>query len=145
MLCFRNYYREHHYIVYCTSDFIIKEFNRYIEYRSYISNGSIFDTFDLRNVWSRFNFRRYGLKEKSIGEFVSIISAIFLFLSNTFVLNLPNIIYIIPFTSGIDFMRTFYIHSQFDIKLLIIYFVVSIIWFISGIIIFNKLLKKSEC
>lgn len=85
-----------------------------------------------------------ALKEKSIGEFVSIISAIFLFLSNTFVLNLPNIIYIIPFTSGIDFMRTFYIHSQFDIKLLIIYFVVSIIWFISGIIIFNKLLKKER-
>lgn len=85
-----------------------------------------------------------ALKEKSIGQFVSIISAIFLFLSNTFVLNLPNIIYVIPFTSGIDFIRKLYSYSQFDVSLLIIYLVNSTFWFVLGIFIFNKLLRKER-
>ncbi|MBZ2135557.1 ABC transporter [Streptococcus gordonii] len=85
-----------------------------------------------------------ALKEKSIGQFVSIISTIFLFVSNTFILNLPNIIYIIPFTSGIDFIRKLYSYSDFDINLLIIYLVCSIFWFVVGVVIFNILLKKER-
>lgn len=85
-----------------------------------------------------------ALKEKNIGQFVSIISGIFLFLSNTFVLNLPKIIYVIPFTSGIDFIRNLYSNLKFDINLLIIYFFISIFWFIVGIIIFNICLKKER-
>lgn len=86
----------------------------------------------------------FALKEKSIGGFVSIISGVLLFLSNTFVLDLPKIIYILPFTSVIDFMRNLYSNSRIDTGLLAIYVLNALFWFITGIYIFNILLKKER-
>lgn len=86
----------------------------------------------------------FALKEKSIGQFVSIVSAILLFLSNTLILNLPNYIYIIPFTSGIDISRNLFSTGVFDSYLFIIYICVCLLWLVVGILIFNILLKKER-
>ena len=86
----------------------------------------------------------FALKEKSIGQFVSIVSAILLFLSNTLILNLPNYIYIIPFTSGIDISRNLFSIGVFDSYLFIIYICVCSLWLVVGILIFNILLKKER-
>ena len=82
-----------------------------------------------------------SLKEKNIGQFVSIISAILLFLSNTLIVNLPNIIYIIPFTSGIDLIRKLYSKSYFDTNLFIINLIVCGVWSIVGVLTFEYFLK----
>ena len=82
-----------------------------------------------------------SLKEKNIGQFVSIISAILLFLSNTLIVNLPNIIYIIPFTSGIDLIRKLYSKSFFDTNLFIINLIVCGVWFIIGVLTFEYFLN----
>ncbi|WP_057491379.1 hypothetical protein [Streptococcus orisasini] len=85
-----------------------------------------------------------ALKEKNIGQFVSIISGILLFTTNTFIVNLPYYIYIIPFTSGIDICRKFYSNSNFDFKLVLVYLLVCIIWLIAGLLTFNYFLKKER-
>lgn len=86
----------------------------------------------------------WTLKEKNIGQFVSIISGILLFASNTFIINLPNYIYIIPFTSGIDLCRKLYSSHIFDFELLIIYLSICVCWLIIGSLIFNHFLKQER-
>lgn len=84
------------------------------------------------------------INQKRVGSLVIIVQTALLFLSNTLTVGFSNIIYLIPFTSGIDLARNYFMTNQFSISLLLIYIIVNIIWFIVGNSIFKKSILKER-
>lgn len=89
-------------------------------------------------------FGGYAVKEKSLGNFVNLFAGALIIFSNTFIVGLPKIIYIIPFTSGVDFTSNLYVSGKADLGLLSINLFINTIWLIVGLIFFNYSLKKER-
>ncbi|MDB60172.1 ABC transporter, partial [Listeria monocytogenes] len=89
-------------------------------------------------------FGGLAVKEKNLGNFVNLFAGALIIFSNTLIVGLPKIIYIIPFTSGVDFTSKLYVSGNVDLSLLGINLFTNVIWLIVGLIFFNYALKKEK-
>lgn len=82
------------------------------------------------------------LIEKSVGQFVFIIQTALLFISNALSPSRPDLIYVLPFSYGIDITRNQYLGVAVDSKCVIMYIAVNLFWLLIGTKIFNITLKR---
>lgn len=97
-----------------------------------------------RDVWYGINIGGFAVKEKSLGNFVNLFAGALIIFSNTLIVGLPKIIYIIPFTSGVDFTSSLYVSGKMDLSLLGINLIINAMWLILGLLFFNYSLKKEK-
>ncbi|MBC2190719.1 ABC transporter [Listeria sp. FSL L7-0229] len=89
-------------------------------------------------------FGGFAVKEKSLGNFVNLFAGALIIFSNTLIVGLPKIIYVIPFTSGVDFTSNLYVSGKMDLSILGINLIINAIWLIVGLFFFNYSLKKEK-
>ncbi|EHP8494414.1 ABC transporter [Listeria monocytogenes] len=89
-------------------------------------------------------FGGFAIKEKSLGNFVNLFAGALIIFSNTLIVGLPKIVYIIPFTSGVDFTSNLFVSGEMDLSLLGINLFINAIWLIVGLLFFNYSLKKEK-
>ena len=82
-----------------------------------------------------------ALIQKSVGQFTYIIQTALLFISNALSPTRPAIIYILPFSYGIDITRNKYLGGPVEIRHIIMYIAVNLLWLLVGTLIFNICLK----
>ena len=82
---------------------------------------------------------------KRISSFVQVISNILLFFSGILITIKPNNIlyYILPIPSGIDIVRLS-LYGSLKIKPILIFKVITMVYIIVSIIVFNKLMNKTK-
>ena len=81
------------------------------------------------------------LIQKSVGQFTFILQTALLFISNALSPTRPSIIYILPFSYGIDITRNAYLGGVIEINQIIMYISVNLLWLLIGTMIFNVCLK----
>lgn len=81
------------------------------------------------------------IREKNIGSFVMIVQTLLLFVTNTLSPDRSKLVYIIPFSCGIDIMRNFYLGISVSGTLIAIYILANLIWLAIGVICFHKAIK----
>lgn len=89
-------------------------------------------------------FGGISFKEKQIGQYVSLFSIVLLFISNTLIPTTYKIIYLIPFTSGVDISRDVITQHKLNFNLIITYITINIFWLFIGIVFFKFMEKKEK-
>lgn len=89
-------------------------------------------------------FGGIGICEKNVGSLIFIVQTILLFITNTLSPSKSKFVYLIPFSSGIDIIRNFYLGKESSICLILNYALVNIFWFVFGCLCFRKALKHEK-
>lgn len=84
------------------------------------------------------------LREKRISQFILILQVLLMFLTNVFSPMHNVVMNVIPFASGIEFLRNCYVGNGFDMSELIIYLFVNLFWVMIGTFIFKKALLRER-
>ncbi len=84
------------------------------------------------------------LREKRISQFIIIFQVMLMFLTNVFSPINNSIIYLIPFTAGIELLRNLYVGNGFSLDLFIVYLLVNLLWIVMGNLIFRKALLRER-
>lgn len=82
--------------------------------------------------------------EKRVGSLVLIVQTMLLLVTNTLSPAREPLIYLIPFTSGIDIVRAIYLGNKVSISLVLIYVVVNIVWMFLGTVCFRYALRYEK-
>lgn len=82
--------------------------------------------------------------EKSVGSLILIVQTILLFVTNTLSPSRNDIIYLIPFTCGIDIMRSLYLGNAISFSIPLIYIAVNVLWLFIGIFFFRIALSHER-
>lgn len=89
-------------------------------------------------------FGGLALKEKSIGQFLFMIQAALLFISNIFSINDNIFGYIIPHIFGIGLARNYFVSGSILIGEFMFYLLLNILWLIVGSLFFNLILSLNK-
>lgn len=84
------------------------------------------------------------IKHKNIGQFMFLVQTGLLAITNVFGMQSQVILYIIPYTLGMDIARRFMVNVHISAVSWILYIGINIIWLILGYTIFNFLLKQNK-
>lgn len=84
------------------------------------------------------------LIEKKVGSFIIVIQTILLFLSNALSPSRGDLVYLLPFTSGIELVRRLYLKQGGELKYIVMYVLVNMIWYAIGVTAFRVLLKHER-
>ncbi len=82
--------------------------------------------------------------EKRVGSLVLIVQTMLLLVTNALSPAREPLIYLIPFTSGIDIVREIYMGNKVSISLVFIYVLVNVVWMLLGIICFRFALRHEK-
>ena len=85
-----------------------------------------------------------SVREKNIGSFVMIIQMALLFISNTLSPARNNLVYLIPFSAGIELVRNIYLGQAINIGLIVNYIFGNLIWFAIGVICFRLAINAEK-
>lgn len=84
------------------------------------------------------------IREKNISSFVMVVQTLLLFVTNTLSPSRNKLVYIIPFSCGIDIMRNLYLGIPVSGTLIATYTLVNLIWLAIGVICFQKAIKREK-
>ncbi|MDL2301533.1 hypothetical protein LJC58_04170, partial [Lachnospiraceae bacterium OttesenSCG-928-D06] len=79
--------------------------------------------------------------EKNVGSLILIIQTALLFITNTLSPTRHEIMYLVPFSNGIEIVRNIYLKQGTSLKSIGIYIIVNILWLMIGCFCFRKALK----
>jgi ABC-2 type transport system permease protein len=84
------------------------------------------------------------IHEKNIGSLVMIVQTLLLFVSNTLSPSRNDLVYLIPFSSGIEIVRNLYLQMDVNRNLLFICIMSNLFWGIIGILSFRYAVKREK-
>ena len=82
--------------------------------------------------------------EKKVGSLVLVVQTMLLLVTNTLSPSRAPIIYLIPFTSGIDIVRDIYLGNEVSSSLFLVYLVVNVVWMAVGTLCFRYALRYEK-
>lgn len=82
--------------------------------------------------------------EKRVGSLVLVVQTMLLLVTNTLSPSRAPIVYLIPFTSGIDIVRDIYLGREVSISLFLVYVIVNAVWMAVGTICFRYALRYEK-
>ncbi|MBS1479363.1 MAG: ABC transporter permease [Christensenellaceae bacterium] len=85
-----------------------------------------------------------SLNHKRVGQLTFIIQTGMLLLTDVISANFPISNYIVPYATGMDIARNFYMHSAIEPVRIVLYFAINAVWFVIGYTAFSKLLSATK-
>lgn len=82
--------------------------------------------------------------EKKVGSLILVVQTMLLFVTNAISPSRASVIYLIPFTSGIDIVRDIYLGNKVSHYLILVYVIVNILWVIAGTVCFRFALRHEK-
>ena len=119
-------------------DFNLREFI-YIIYAILWSLPSIVGMYGIGLILSALS-----LREKSVGQFIIIVQTLLLFITNVFNPMSNPVVYLVPYSWGIEILRGLYLGNGFNIISILIYFGINLIWIALGTVVFNKAVLRER-
>ena len=119
-------------------DFSAREF-MYIIYAILWSFPSIVGMYGIGLILSAIS-----LREKSVGQFIILVQTLLLFITNVFSPVSNSFMYLVPYTGGIEILRSLYLGNGFNVLLVIAYLAINLIWIMIGTVVFNKAVLRER-